>query len=397
MLQIKKSLNSAVRLIKHSDYNTRALAVLFVMAIVVSLLIRKSMIHVETTDFTDFLKPWTDHLKAEGLAGLGSNFSNYNTPYLVLLWLVSHLPFSEVVSVKLISIAFDFVLATGVMLVVGHFRPKGKAKYLAFLAVLYAPTVVQNGALWGQCDAIYTSFAVYAFYFCLKNKDLWAWAFWGIAFAFKLQAVFFLPFMLFFMFYKKRNYIGPFVALGVWIVLSALPLFYGKTPMDIINVYIGQTAPPNGVQMLAWFSPTAYQWVSNAHFHEMRSAGVLVGGMVALSGIALAFWRKYNQTTILIIATTILIAVPFFLPQIHERYVFTSEIFMIITAFVVPKFIWAAIAMQIVTTMAYITFFTGANQMPPIPFAELSLVVFAIICFYARYIYQTALPQSAKD
>lgn len=388
MLHVKKQFNN----LKQSDYNTRALIALFFIAIVVSLLMRAALIHIETTDFTDFLQPWTVHLQTYGLSGLGGDFSNYNTPYLVLLWLVSYLPFDSVVNIKLLTIGFEFILALGVMLVVGHFKPKGKLKYVAFLTILFTPTVLQNGAMWGQCDAIYTSFIVFAFYACVKNKDLAAWALWGAAFAFKLQAIFFLPFMLFYMFYKKRKFYGPFVALGTWILLSGLPLFFGKTPLDIINVYVGQTAPPNGVPMLAWFSPTAYQWVSNAHFNQVRAVGVLLGSMVALAGISLAFLRRYTQTTLLVIATFILTAVPFFLPQIHERYLFTAEIFMIITAFVIPKFIWAAIAMQIVSSMAYITFFTGANQMPPIPFAELSVVVFVIIFVYARYIYQTGKP-----
>lgn len=402
MLQMKNFWHDTVRAIKQSDYNTRALTILFILAVAISMVIRIRLIHIETSDFTDFLKPWMEHLHTYGLAGLGNIVTNYNVPYLVLLWAASHLPFAEVVSVKLISITFDIVLAIGAMLVVGHFMPRSRMKYLTFLAILFAPTVIQNGAMWGQCDVIYTSFAVYAFYACLKNKNVAAWVLWGIAFAFKLQAIFFLPFLLFFMFYKRRTFYGPLVAAGIWMILSALPLFFGKTPMDIINVYIGQTAPPidhttsTSVEVLSWFAPTAYQWVSNTNFWDMRAAGILLGGTTALVGISLAFVRKYTERTILVIATTILIAVPFFMPQIHERYMFTAEIFMIITACVIPKFIWAAIAMQIVTTMAYITYFTGADKMPPIPFAMLSLVVFAIIFAYGRYIYTTALSISSK-
>jgi len=397
MLNIKKQASQLLIIIKKSDYRTRGLFALFVIAIIVNLLIKKSLIHIETSDFTDFLHPWIQHLEAQGLAGLGSNFSNYNTPYLVLLWVVSHLPFSDVVSIKLISIFFDFVLASGVALVVSYFRPGSRAKYFAFLAVLYAPTVIQNGALWGQCDAIYSSFIVFAFYACLRSRLLLSWLLWGIAFSFKLQAIFFLPFLLFYMLYTRRAFMGPLVAAITIAILSCLPIFFGKSVYDVANIYIGQTAPPNGVQMLAWFSPTAYQWVSNTYFNEVRYAGILIGGMVALTGVSLAFLRKYTQTTILIIAALILTAVPFFMPQIHERYIFAGEIFMIIIAFVVPRFAWTAITMQIVSTMAYITFFTGANQMPPLPFALLSIAVFTILYAYAKYVVDTSLPVENKN
>lgn len=374
--------------IKALGYNRIGLISFFILAVGVSMLVRLVLIKVETFDYVYFLNPWITHLSEKGLAALGDNFSNYNTPYLVLLWLVSHLPFSHVVDIKLISIFFDLLLAFAVYLTVDYFRPHGFTKCVAVLAVLFAPTVIQNSALWGQCDGIYTSFIVFAFYAFLKDRLNLAWILWGVAFAFKLQAIFFAPFLCFAMFYRRRAFAGPFYALGTIVLLSMLPVFFGKSIHDIINIYMSQTAPPNGVEMLAWFSPTAYQWVSNAFFQDVRKAGILVGGAVALSVVALAFIRRYDRRTILVIATASLLAIPFFLPQIHERYMYTAEIFLIITACVIPRFVWSAIAMQIVTTMAYITYFTGANQQPPIPFAILSLVVFAIIFTLMQYIYQ---------
>ncbi len=364
--------------------------IIFTMSVFSALAIRLALIKVETFDYTYFLKPWIDHLSQKGLAGLGDSFSNYNAPYLILLWVVSHLPFSTIIDVKLISIAFDFILAFGVYLVVGHFKPRGLSKYFSVVAVLFTPTVIQNSSLWGQCDVIYTSFIVFSFYAYLKGKFRIAWAIWGVAFAFKLQSMFFAPFLLFMTFYKKKAYTGPLIAAGVVVLLSALPILYGKSIADIINIYVSQTAPPDGVEMLAWFSPTAYQWISNVSFYQVRRAGIVFAGMVGLSIVSLAFLRKYKDTTVLAIATVSLLALPFFLPQIHERYLYTSEIFLVITAFVIPRFIWAAIAMQIISSMTYITYFTGGNQMPPIPFAELSLVVLVIIYVYIKYIYDNS-------
>jgi len=383
-------LSVSVTRLNKLTYNQVGLLGVFIILVGVSLAIRYRLLGVVTPDFTDFLQPWMNHMADKGLAGLGDDFSNYNTPYLVLLWLVSFLPFSELVSVKLISIAFDIVLASAVFLVVRHFRPQGPAPYVSFLAILFAPVVIQNGAMWGQCDAIYTSFVVFAFYAYLKGRLSWAWILWGVGFAFKLQAIFFAPFLVFATLYHKRAFLGPLYALTTLTLLSALPLFFGKSVMDIAGVYLGQTNPIRTDWGLAWFAPTAYQWVSNAYFEYVRQAGVLFGGAVALGGVALAFVRKYSQHQVLVIATLLLLAVPFFLPTIHERYMFTAEIFLMITAFVVPKFIWAAIGMQIVTTMSYLTYFTQGNENPPISFATLSLFVFSIICALAVWLYRTS-------
>ena len=46
----------------------------------------------ETSDFTDFLLPWTEKLRRlGGLRGLGRAIGNYNVPYMVLLALFSYL------------------------------------------------------------------------------------------------------------------------------------------------------------------------------------------------------------------------------------------------------------------------------------------------------------------
>ena len=390
MKKAVKHVKSIFRTIAELDYQKKGLLALFVVAVIIALFIRYRLVGVVTPDFTDFLGPWIQHMSQYGIAGLGMDFSNYNTPYLVLLWAASFLPFSDLMSVKLISILFDLVLAVAVFLAVRHFRPKGIVPYISFLAILFAPTVIQNGSMWGQCDSIYTSFIVFAFYAYLKKRLSLAWILWGVAFAFKLQAIFFAPFLIFLTLYHRRAWFGPIWAGLTTFLLSALPLVFGKSFKDTFSTYIGQTAPPRSDWGLAWFAPTAYQWVSNAYFAFVRNAGVLFGAAVALGCIALAFLRKYNEATILAIATFTLLVVPFFLPTIHERYLFAGEIFLIISASVIPRFVWAAIAMQIITTMTYLTYFTQGNEQPPIPFAILSLGVFAIICALGVYIYQTS-------
>lgn len=377
--------------LRKTTYNQRGLLIVFTASLVVSGLIRYALVPVVTPDFTEFLQPWMHHMSQYGFAGLGNINSNYNTPYLVLLWLASFLPFSDLMSVKLISIFFDGVLAVGVFMIVSHFKPKGIVKYVGALAILFAPTVLQNGAMWGQCDVIYTSFIVFAFYAYLKKNIYLMWILWGVAFSFKLQAIFFAPFLVFATFYERRGFLGPIYAGLTIVLLSMWPLFFGKSIADVISIYGGNTAPIRMDFGLAWFSPTAYQWVtSTVNFLEVKRAGVFLGGIVAMGIIALAFVRRYSQRTLLVIATLSVLILPFFLPLIHERYLFTAEIFLIITACVVPRFIIPAIAMQIISTMAYVTYFTQANQPPPIAFPQLSIGVLIIIALLIHYVYKNS-------
>ena len=60
-------------------------------------------------------------------------------------------------------------------------------------SVLLLPTVVLNGSLWGQCDALYGAFALHALADALEGRPKASAALLGIAFSFKLQTVFILP------------------------------------------------------------------------------------------------------------------------------------------------------------------------------------------------------------
>jgi Gpi18-like mannosyltransferase len=54
--------------------------------VVAALLLRWILFPVESGDYRAFVAPWYRHLAANGgFAALRDTFSNYNTPYLVLL------------------------------------------------------------------------------------------------------------------------------------------------------------------------------------------------------------------------------------------------------------------------------------------------------------------------
>ena len=82
------------------------------------------MLAEQSGDYRAFLLPWYSHLvDAGGFAGLADAFSNYNTPYLVLLAALTYLPVDPLVGIKAISIVFDVVLAAFAYGVVRHVRP----------------------------------------------------------------------------------------------------------------------------------------------------------------------------------------------------------------------------------------------------------------------------------
>ena len=62
-----------------------------------------------------------------------------------------------------------------------------------FSIALFLPTVVLNGAYWGQCDSIYGAMVVHALALLLEDRPKSSVVLMAVAFSFKLQAIFVLP------------------------------------------------------------------------------------------------------------------------------------------------------------------------------------------------------------
>jgi Gpi18-like mannosyltransferase len=168
-------------------------AVAAVVLIYIAVAVRAVCLPHVTKDYTDFLAVWVKTIRSSGgFAALSKSIGNYNLPYIYLLTLISYIKTDPLIPIKLISIAFDILLAWSAMKIVGLFSGSKSKKLFAFFAVMLLPTVVLNGAYWGQCDSIYASLALLGIYFALKGRPSLAVISIALSFAFKLQAIFIL-------------------------------------------------------------------------------------------------------------------------------------------------------------------------------------------------------------
>ena len=97
---------------------------------------------------------------------------NYNIPYLYFLAFFSYLPVKDLYLIKSLSIFFDIILAYSVCMTVSLFCNNRWLRICSFFAVLLWPTVILNGAYWGQCDSIYTSLALLGIYCALSDRPV---------------------------------------------------------------------------------------------------------------------------------------------------------------------------------------------------------------------------------
>ncbi|MBT2532065.1 hypothetical protein J7E83_07985 [Arthrobacter sp. ISL-48] len=288
----------------------------------IALLARLSMFPYVSEDATFFLLPWMQEFRDHGALALGGEFSNYNFPYLLLMYLASLLPLEPLYAIKLASLVGDLALALSIGALVRQFRPAKLAPSAAALIALFLPTVLMNAAMWGQCDSLYTSFLVLSLRSLLRNDGRGAWLFWAVALSFKLQSVFFLPALVLVSLRNRYSVSSPAIAAALWLVLSLPPMVLGRSFASTIGVYVQQTQG----NRLVFGAANVFVWFPEADPAQGRWWGILSCGLVvALVGIG--YWRREDSPEQRVLLVISMVAVcPLLLPQMHDRYFFAAEV-----------------------------------------------------------------------
>ena len=117
---------------------------------------------------------------------------------------------------------------------------------VAFGATFLLPTVVLNSAWWAQCDSIYVSLCLGSLYFLLRRQTALACAAFGLAFAFKLQAVFFLPALVVLVVVNRQRLRGLALVPAAFLAALVPAWVAGRSLASQLSVYPAQVANPSG-------------------------------------------------------------------------------------------------------------------------------------------------------
>jgi Gpi18-like mannosyltransferase len=170
--------------------------IIVALGLTLALFLRVAVFNAKNLDLTNFVFAWYRYIrKFGGFLALTENLGDYTPLYLYMLAFATYFRdwIPRIYGVKLISITFDFVCGMFAYKIVRLKYPTGSAPIFALLVLLFAPTVVLNSAYWGQVDAVYTAGLLACLYFLLKKREALAFIAFGLALAFKLQAIFLRP------------------------------------------------------------------------------------------------------------------------------------------------------------------------------------------------------------
>ena len=331
--------------------------------IVISVAVRIAARGVITSDLDFHILPWYAKLQKHGpLVGLGKDFYNYTPPYLYILaaaTLTSSF-LHPVIAVKLVSTAFDLYAAYMIYRIVRLKYPSGYLPHLAGAIFFAAPTVIANSGVWGQADSTYTAFLLTSLFFLLTSRPLPAIVFVGIALAFKPQAIFVAPFVLLLILWRKIP----------WYYLALVPIVYallmwpavaaGRTWAEVLTTYTGQAGSGKG---LTHNAPTLYVFAPKSAFEQLIVPAVVLAILVAILWVLLT-WRRTKRNghaTMLLLALISVTIVPFFLPNMHDRYFYPADAISIALAFLMPELWLIPILFQVASGLSYSIYLLSAS------------------------------------
>ena len=270
-------------LYRQGIFRDKALLVCALVLTAAAMLIRGFYFDVQSDDYTTFLAPWTQFFRDNGgFKALAFFPGNYNPPYMYFLAAFSYFGISELYLIKLLSVLFDVLLAWSCMKLLSLYTGS-KAKQLGvFLAVLYLPTVVTNGAYWAQCDSIYAFFGIFALYLGLSEKGVGAMISLAACLAFKLQAVFIIPVFFVLLLAKKLRWTQLLIFPAAYIVFMLPAVIAGAPLWDTLTLYFSQAGTvgdamnynaPSLTSMFSWSGDTTQRrkgGLSSPHFCSLR-------------------------------------------------------------------------------------------------------------------------------
>lgn len=307
-----------------------------------------------TEDTFQFLIPWYVFARDNGIGALAEAFTNYTPFYSYLLLIAARFDWlgQPLSLVKAISAIFELGCAVVIARMVWQATRVPLRASMAFSAVWLAPTVIFNGAAWGQADSIWTFFVLMSVAMFMRNRN--GILPFAVALAVKAQAVFLGPFVLGMML-RRRIHVAWLAAVPTAYLVLAIPvLVAGRSLVSVLGIYLDQAHTFHRLSMNA-----ANLWVFAGS--TPYGIGVAAGlGLAAASGLVLSIFvarsRRSGPEFILLVACVSLLLMPYLLPKMHERYFYGFELAVIALACLNLRYLPFAVIAQVNGVLSYLAF-----------------------------------------
>lgn len=354
-------------------------------------MIRWKLMPIESADYWGFLKDWMEQIReGGGFRSLDHQISNYTSPYMYIMCLVSYISKNDLYALKMVSVIFDYAASVAVFLIIHQISRNVRRSILGMAAILLSPAVILDGAYWCQCDIIYTTFILYALYHFFRNDSETCLILVGISFAFKLQALFIVPFLLIMWLKNRTIKLNHFVWIPIVYVLSAVPAWlFGRSFKELMLIYFDQSGTyPWGTLEY----PNIYALLGEAmpdmrHAAEVSGAGVFLT-IILLGGIAYYLYTKDVNLTDELLVTLALFTVAlavYCLPHMHDRYGFLIDLLAVVYGMLNARRLPVMCGFFVVSIVSFMPYLIAVHI---VPIQYVALVLLGLIMYVGYDLYR---------
>ena len=378
MTKIEKMISDVIR--KH------IVAIGFFAIVLLSLLMRIEMLDKVTADYSFFMSKWIEQLNQyKGLSGLGQNIGEYNVPYMLFLNVIGKTSYNDLHEIKILSIIFDYLGAFAALKIISLVTKTkffSSTNLIACAVILLNPVFFLNSAYWAQCDFIYSALCLFSLYYMLKGNNNLCAVFFGLALALKLQAIFFFPVLVICYLVNRKMKIFHFLWIPAIFVVAALPaIIAGRGVVETLSIYVSQTSIYTKLTMAC---PNIFVFMSG-EYELLNKVGIILALSVLGVG-ACAFIKRGEvsaKETVLLSAWSAFVCI-YFLPAMHERYVFMACVFSLVWAFICHRDWWIALGINLVCFLSY-TPYLFRNTVVDMKYLAIANLVFLAYMTYRLF------------
>ena len=344
---------------------------------IISMIIRLQVKHVISGDWTTWWELWFAELYEGGFKALGGNWYDYAPPFVYLLWLITILPINCMTGFKFMMTGFDLLAAIVAALIIYEITKNRTKAVLTYAIFFLSPVFLVNSVLWAQCDMLVMFWVLLCTYFFVKERPSMAMFFFGVAFAFKLQPLWLAP-MLVILWVNKKVDLKHFLWLPVCYFAGIIPAWLAGRPLgELLTIYISQTEAESWSLALK-YSNLYYLIGEKGFIDQYHSAGVWLSLGVFMIVLYYIGRKKLKITAefVVLLGGFVGLLAPFFLPQMHERYSFFAEAFLILYVIIKPQKFYLPVFQSLTSFMGYSIFLAQDWSLPIqyMPFITLAVL-----------------------
>lgn len=294
---------------------------------------------------------WSNRLVEVGFRDFYQTWSDYLPGYLYVLWVLGHLKnfflafkltIPNELLYKMPSMLADLGTTYLIFKLIEDFKNK-KIALITSLIYLFNPAIWGNSTLWGQADSFFAFVIFLSFYCLVKNNIFLSAAILGVACIIKPLALFLLPFVLLFLFVKKKiKFLLVYLLITLaFIIFPFIPFSSGSLLRFIwqrFKITFNQY-PYISLNAFNFWGVLSFLWrKDNLKFLNLsfKSWGVVLFGIAYLITLLLEIKsfllkkvKKEKETYFLFLTSGLVLFASFlFLTRIHERHLLPAFPFL---------------------------------------------------------------------